>query len=62
MYVYIYKVLGASIHETEGLLEKNIACECALAIKHGENTPTNKGCRRASREAHEGDRITNGIV
>ena len=32
------------------------------AIKHGEETPTNKGCRRASREAHERDRIANEIV
>jgi len=31
-------------------------------IMHGDNTPTNKGCRRASREAHERDRITNEIV
>ena len=29
------------------------------AIKHGEDTPTNKVCSRASREAHERDRITN---
>jgi len=33
-----------------------------VAIKHGEDTPTNKGCRRSSREAHERDRITNEIV
>jgi len=32
------------------------------AIKHAEDTPTNKGCRRAARETHERDQITNEIV
>jgi len=31
-------------------------------IKHGEDTTTNKVCRRAPRAAHERDWITNEIV
>jgi len=37
-------------------------CAWGRAIKHGEDTPTNKICRRAPRAAHERDPGTNEIV
>ena len=37
-------------------------CAWGREIKNGEEKPTNKGCRRALREAHERDRFTNEIV
>ena len=39
--------------------EKYPQSNIQVAIKNGEDTPTNKGCRRTSREAHERDRNTN---
>jgi len=39
--------------------EKTLNVVCFIeAIKHGEDTLTNKGCRRAPRAAHERDRIS----
>jgi len=43
--------------------EKTLKVVCFIeAVKHGEDTLTNKVCRRAPRAAHERDQIANEIV
>ena len=53
MYIYLYVYIHICIYTYMYMY---------IAIKHGEDTPTNKVRRRASREAHERDRITNEVV